>query len=210
MKLSALTALLPLAAIVLLGRRRRLSMAATGALAVVAAELLLYRNELGPIAHGAVGQHTSALGSSRWSRSANVHRLVHFLNWHTPLAWLVLVAAIGSVWAARRAGVRLLGALWLWVPAAAAFVLAMKPLLDHHLVILAVAIAVPAGAALGLTVSRLGAREARSRARALHRRLRRRRRLPAAPAARSREAGRAELHLLGREPDTRGDRAATR
>jgi 4-amino-4-deoxy-L-arabinose transferase-like glycosyltransferase len=161
-KLSALTALLPLAAIVLLPRRRQLRWPLLGMLAVVGVEVLLYRNELGPIAHGAVGQHTSALGSSRWSRSANVHRLLHFLNWHTPLAWLVLAAAIGSVWLARRSGFRLLGALWLWVPAAAAVVLAMKPLLDHHLVILAVAIAVPAGAALGLTVSRLGPRETRA------------------------------------------------
>src|SRR5205085_1400072 len=43
---------------------------------------------------------------------------------------------------------------WLFVPAAAAFLLALKPLIDHHLVILAAAVALPAGAALGLAVTR--------------------------------------------------------
>jgi hypothetical protein len=87
----------------------------------------------------------------------NVHRLLHFLNWHTPFAWLVLAAVLGALWLAfdRSANRRLLGALWLFVPAAAAFILAMKPLLDHHFVILAVAVAPAAGASLGLAASRL-------------------------------------------------------
>jgi Dolichyl-phosphate-mannose-protein mannosyltransferase len=160
-KLSAATALLPLAAILLL-RRRLIVWAVVGMVAVVGAQTFVYRHELGAIVHGAVGQHTSALGSSQFSRSTNVHRLLHFLDWHTPFAWLVAAAALASIWLAvtRSSSVRSLGALWLFVPAAAVFVLAMKPLLDHHLVILAVAVALPAGAALGLASSRLQPRSA--------------------------------------------------
>jgi hypothetical protein len=97
------------------------------------------------------------LGSSHWNRSVNVDKLLHFLNWHTPFAWLVLAAVLASLWFAIDPGAdrRLLAALWLFVPAAAAFILAMKPLIDHHLVILAVAIAPAAGASLGLAASRL-------------------------------------------------------
>lgn len=159
MKLSALTALVPLTALALAGRRRLL-WPVVGALAVVGAEALVYRNELGSIARGAVGQHTSALGTSGWSRGANVDRLLHFLNWHTPLLWLVVAAVVASLWLARDSGFRVLGAFWLWVPAAAVFILAMKPLLDHHLVILAVAVALPTGTALGLAASRLQRQDA--------------------------------------------------
>jgi 4-amino-4-deoxy-L-arabinose transferase-like glycosyltransferase len=155
-KLSALTAVLPFAAIAF-GRRRVVGWSALGALAIVGGEALAFRRELGPIGRGAIGQHTSALSSGQWSRSANVHQLVHFLNWHTPFAWLVAAAAVGSIWLAldRTRGFRTLGAFWLFVPVVAAFVLAMKPLLGHHLVILAVALALPTGTALGLAAARL-------------------------------------------------------
>lgn len=155
-KLSAATALLPFVAIALF-RRRLIVWSLLGLIAVGGAETFVYRHELGPIVRGAVGQHTSALGSSQFSRSANVHRLLHFLNWHTPFAWLVAAAVFASAWLAftRSPASRSLSALWLFVTAAAVFILAMKPLLDHHLVILAVAVALPAGGALGLAASRL-------------------------------------------------------
>ena len=156
-KLSALTAVLPFAALAVLarGRFRNLAWPLLGAAVVFAAQLIAFSSELGPVLHGVVGQHASALGSSRFSRSANVHRLVHFLDWHTPFAWLVVGGVAASLAFAFTRRERLLGALWLFVPAAAAFILAMKPLLDHHLVILAVALAVPVGAALGLAAASL-------------------------------------------------------
>jgi hypothetical protein len=135
------------------GRFRNLAWPLLGAAVVFAAQLIAFSSELGPVLHGVVGQHASALGSSRFSRSANVHRLVHFLDWHTPFAWLVVGGVAASLAFAFTRRERLLGALWLFVPAAAAFILAMKPLLDHHLVILAVALAVPVGAALGLAAA---------------------------------------------------------
>ena len=159
-KLSALTAAVPLAALVLVGSRKFV-WPLLGAAGIVVVELLVYRNELGPIARGAVGQHTSALGNARYSRHANVLQLVHFLNRHTPFSYLVLLAIVATVWLARSAGIRVLLSYWLFVPAAAVFILAMKPLLEHHLVILGVAIALPAGTALGLAGSRLRRRNAR-------------------------------------------------
>jgi 4-amino-4-deoxy-L-arabinose transferase-like glycosyltransferase len=155
-KLSAATVVLPFTVIAF--RCKRLMVwALLGVLLVVGGEALEFRHELGPIARGVIGQHASALGSARYSRVANVHRLLHFLNWHTPFAWLVLAAVLASIWLVwtRSPGSGSIGALWLFVPAAVVFVLAMKPLIEHHLVILAVAVALPAGAALGLAIARL-------------------------------------------------------
>jgi 4-amino-4-deoxy-L-arabinose transferase-like glycosyltransferase len=155
-KLSAATVVLPLVAIALM-RRRLIAWSLLGALAAAGLEAIMFRHQLGEITRGVISQHTSALGSSHWTRSVNVQRLVHFLNWHTPFAWLVVAAAIASLWVliARDPDRRSLAALWLFVPAATAFILAMKPLLDHHLVILAVAVALPAGTAIGLAAARL-------------------------------------------------------
>jgi 4-amino-4-deoxy-L-arabinose transferase-like glycosyltransferase len=155
-KLSAATVLLPFAAIALM-RRRLIVWSLLGAGAAGILEAIAFRHDLSEITRGVISQHTSALGSSHWNRRVNVQRLEHFLNWHTPFAWLVAAAVLGSLWlvVTRAADRRSIGALWLFVPAAAAFILAMKPLLDHHLVILAVAVALPAGAALGLSAARL-------------------------------------------------------
>jgi len=155
-KLSAATVVIPFAAIALM-RRRLIVWSLLGATAAAGIEALAFRHQLGAITRGVISQHTSALGSSHWSRSTNVHRLWHFLNWQTPFAWLVLAAVLASLWLALDRGVnrRLLAPLWLFVPTAAAFILAMKPLIDHHLVILAVAVAPAAGASLGLAASRM-------------------------------------------------------
>jgi hypothetical protein len=146
----------PFAAIALM-RRRLVVWSLLGAITAAGVEAVAFRHELSSITRGVISQHTSALASSHWNRRLNVHRLEHFLNWHTPFAWLVLAALLATVWLVLDAGAnrRHLAALWLFVPAAAAFVLAMKPLLDHHLVILAVAAAPAAGASLGLAASRM-------------------------------------------------------
>jgi 4-amino-4-deoxy-L-arabinose transferase-like glycosyltransferase len=151
-KLSAATAAVPFLAIVLIGRGRY-AWPLVGAALVLVAEVIGFRNELSPIIHGAVGQHTSALGNSHFSRSHNLSRVRHFYNWHTPMTYLVIAAVVAGIWLARNSARRFLGALWLFVPAAGVFVLLMNPLLDHHLVILAVALALPTGATLGLALS---------------------------------------------------------
>ena len=94
-KLSAATVVLPFAALTL-WRRRLTGWLLLGAVAAAGIEALAFRHELRQIARGAIGQHTSALGSSRYSRSTNVHRLLDFLNWHTPFAWLVLAGVVSA------------------------------------------------------------------------------------------------------------------
>jgi len=154
-KLFAVTALLPFVAVAWPPRRLWL-WSLLGAAGVVGVEVLLYRNELSQIAHDAFGQHVTALGNASRSSQSNLHRLVHFLDWHTPFAWLVLAGLVVSVWlTARGRRTSLLWKLWLFVPAAAVFIRGMNPLLDHHFVILAVSIAVPTGVALGLGVAAL-------------------------------------------------------
>src|SRR5207249_2915917 len=113
-----LTATLPFAVLALLarGRARNLVWPLLGAAVVLGAQLIAFAGELGPVLHGVVGLHASALTNSHYSRSVNVHRLVHFLDWHTPFAWLVVAGAVASLALARTHRDRLLAALWVFVP----------------------------------------------------------------------------------------------
>ena len=98
-KLSAATVVLPFAAIALM-RRRLIVWSLLGAIVAAGVEAIAFRHQLGAITRGVISQHTSALGSSHWNRNVNVHKLLHFLNWHTPFAWLVLAAVLASLWLA--------------------------------------------------------------------------------------------------------------
>jgi 4-amino-4-deoxy-L-arabinose transferase-like glycosyltransferase len=154
-KLSALVMVLPIAVIAF--RKPRLVLWSLGGfVAVLAAEVIAYRNELGPIAHGVIGYHVNALASQHWSTRDNVRMLTHYLDWHTPFAWLVAAGVVAMVWlVVRRAReVRILAALWLLVPCGIAFALVLKPLFTHHLVALSVALALPAGASIGVAAAR--------------------------------------------------------
>ena len=154
-KLSALVVALPIA--LLAFRRPRLVLWSLGGfVAILAAEVFAYRNELGPIAHGVIGYHVNALASQHWSTRDNVRMLTHYLDWHTPFAWLFAAGIVAMVWlVVRRAReVRILATLWLLVPCAIAFALVLKPLFTHHLVALSVALALPAGASIGVAAAR--------------------------------------------------------
>ena len=61
----------------------------------------------------------------------------------TPSAWLIVLGAVGSLVVAPR-----VWPFWLWAVACALFLLWQKPLFEHHLVLLAAALAVPAGTSL--------------------------------------------------------------
>jgi hypothetical protein len=63
-----------------------------------------------------------------------------------------LLAALAALLRRRPLG---LWPLWLFAGASAVFTLLMKPLLDHHLVLLAASLAVPAGTAIAITLSRV-------------------------------------------------------
>ncbi len=143
-------------AVIAIRRTRLVLWSLLGFAAILGAEVFAYRNELGPIAHGVIGYHVTALGNQHWSTRANLHVLRHYLDWHTPFAWLFAAGVVAMVWLVLRRAqeVRVLAVLWLLVPCAAAFVLALKPLFPHHLVTLAVALALPAGAWIGVAAAR--------------------------------------------------------
>jgi 4-amino-4-deoxy-L-arabinose transferase-like glycosyltransferase len=158
-KLPGATAALPIAALAALCGSgpllRRLLLPVAGAAAVVAALVLAYRNVLPQIWHGVFVAHTRILGSR--TAASNLHRASTFVDPRTPFGCLVIGGALASlVVAARGRDRRLLASLWLWSVAGYGFVLAMHPLSDHHLVFLAVSLALPAGVGLGLLATHAG------------------------------------------------------
>ena len=155
-KLFAVAAGLPLLALLI--RRRRAEaflLAALGFGVVVLAFVVGYRHVLHEVWKGVVGAHLDARGGHQPGAESNLSRVVHVPDLHTPFGWLALAGiALSLVWLVRK---RPLGLwpLWLFTLGAAIFTLTMKPLLDHHLVLLATALAVPAGAAVALSLRRL-------------------------------------------------------
>ena len=155
-KLFAVAAGLPLLA--LLVYRRRLQaflLAALGFGVVLAAFVVGYRHVLHEVWKGVFGAHLEARGGHQAGGESNLSRVVHLPDLHTPFGWLALAGiALALFWLVRG---RPLGLwpLWLFTLGAALFTLTMKPLLDHHLILLAAALAVPAGAAVALSLRRL-------------------------------------------------------
>jgi len=152
-KLPGATAALPIAALALLCGSgpvvRRLLPPVAGAGVVCVAIVVAYRNALPQIWHGVVVTHTRILGTG--TSQSNTHRALTFVDPRTPFGCLVIAGAAASILvAARGRSGRLLAALWAWSLSGYGFILAMHPLLDHHFVFLAVALAVPAGVGLGL------------------------------------------------------------
>jgi Dolichyl-phosphate-mannose-protein mannosyltransferase len=154
-KLLALSVLAPLA-VLLIARRSwgAAGAALAGAALVWAALLIAYAGALGELWESVVSDHRDArgLGPSYWD---NVERvLLHPLDWRTPAGVLVPLGLVAAVVLLRR--VELL-ALGMWIAASALLLVVQQPLLDHHFVLLAAVLAVPAGAGLGATVERVPA-----------------------------------------------------
>jgi hypothetical protein len=154
-KLLALSVLAPLAVLLIARRSWRATGAALAGVALVWAALLIaYAGALGELWGSVVSDHRDArgLGTSYWD---NVERvLLHPLDWRTPAGVLVPLGLIAAVVLLRR--VELL-ALGVWIAASALLLVVQQPLLDHHFVLLAAVLAVPAGAGLGATVDRVPA-----------------------------------------------------
>jgi hypothetical protein len=150
-KLLALPVVAPLA--VLLVERRSWKTAAAsvgGALAVWAVLLVAYAGTLGELWQSVVTDHRDArdLGPSL---ADNVERvLLHPLDRRTAAAFLVVFGLLCAIGLLRRIELLALGA---WIAASAVFLVAQQPLLDHHFVLLATTLAVPAGAGLGALVT---------------------------------------------------------
>jgi 4-amino-4-deoxy-L-arabinose transferase-like glycosyltransferase len=143
----------PFVAIVLAARagRRVLLPAALGGAAVVLALVLLNLGALHELFQGVIADHEGAKAHN--PVRDNVERIRHLLEWRTPFAWLVWAGGAAFL-VSRRA--RRVWPLATVVPAAAAFTLYLRPLNDHHLVLMSSAYAVSAGPALALALGGLG------------------------------------------------------
>jgi 4-amino-4-deoxy-L-arabinose transferase-like glycosyltransferase len=148
-----LLALPLLAAVAALALRERIPLRvglafAGGAAAVVLLAAAAVAGELRAVVDGMVGLHLRVReGGDPWLEE-NLRAVARFLDPRTPFG-LLLVPLGFAVWAARRVrGGVPLG--WLWVGAAtsALFLVLQRPLLDHHMVLLAVALALPSAVAL--------------------------------------------------------------
>ena len=151
-KLLALSVVVPL---VLIAGRSWLKLVAGAATAAVVIVLSVVTH-LGQIWHQAVVFHVD--GRKAGSPVAdNLHRVVHFFDLRTPFAALAAVAGIGVVLLLVR-GVRVEWALWTWPLLASALLVVQRPLLDHHMAVLAAAWAVPIGVTLAAGAGRLRGR----------------------------------------------------
>lgn len=156
-KLLALTALVPVAALALARRPsgRALGAAGAGALAVAAAFALDNAAALPELWDSTVAFHAQA-GEGLGSLDENAGMILRAFHPRTPFTWIAAAAvAVAAVDAVRRRRLRL-WPLWSWVAASILFLLAVDPLLDHHLVLLAGSLAVAAGTAFGSAIARAG------------------------------------------------------
>src|SRR5262249_55637567 len=84
---------------------------------------------------------------------SNVHRvLLHPLDWHTPAGLVIPIGLVLAVLFSRNLGTAALGA---WLVASAAFLVYQRPLLDHHMVLIATALAVTSGVGFGAAARRI-------------------------------------------------------
>jgi 4-amino-4-deoxy-L-arabinose transferase-like glycosyltransferase len=151
-KLLAVPVVAPLAVLLVARRSGREALAfVAGALAVGAALAIRYAHALGDLYHSVAVEHRNAQGLG--SFGSNAHRvLLHPLDWHTPAG---LAIPAGIVLAAAFCRNRESVALAAWIVASAAFLVYQRPLLDHHLVLIATALAVTGGVGFGAAAERL-------------------------------------------------------
>jgi hypothetical protein len=122
--------------------------ALVGAAVVAVLVLAVHASALADMWRQVVTDHSDArtLGSF----SGNVDQLRTLFEPRTPFGWLVPSGFLAFVIAGRATW-----PLWTFVPAAAGFLVLVRPLTDHHLVLLAVACALAAGPSLALAIGRL-------------------------------------------------------
>jgi 4-amino-4-deoxy-L-arabinose transferase-like glycosyltransferase len=148
-KVTALTALPTVVALLALERRRTraLVQTAAGAVALFALSALVYIRDLGSIWADSVSYHVD---SRRITGRIGRHEFEGFFALRTPFLWLTLLAVVLLAFSWRRAW-----PYWLWSLFASVFVLRYQPLRDNNLLVLPYAFAVPAGLTLGLAARRL-------------------------------------------------------
>jgi hypothetical protein len=152
-KLLALPVVAPVAVLLVAHRSWRAAGAlAAGAAAVWTALLIAYAGVINDLWRSVVTDHADArqLGPTLGENLDRV--LLHPLDWATPAGVIVPVGLVCAALFVRR--VEML-ALATWIVATAAFLVTQRPLLDHHIVMLAAVLAVTAGTGLGAALARL-------------------------------------------------------
>jgi 4-amino-4-deoxy-L-arabinose transferase-like glycosyltransferase len=151
-KLLAVPFVVPFLALALAARaaRRVLPAALVGAAVATLVVLAVHARALGDIWRQVVTDHTDARNLG--TLSGNVDQITNLLEVRTPFGWLVPIGFVAFV-LSRRA--RRTWPLWTFVPAAAGFLVLVRPLTDHHLVLLSVACAIAAGPSLALAIGNL-------------------------------------------------------
>ena len=149
-KLTGLVLLVPIAgyAVARRVRPRELVAFAAGAAAVALGAVLASLGELAGLWRGVVSYHGAARDVPGPGFRHNVDQLVSVFGWRTPLVWLLALAVLASVLGLVQ-GRLPLWPLWLFGAASVAVLLWHRPLHDNHLVLLAVALALPSASALG-------------------------------------------------------------
>jgi hypothetical protein len=165
-KLLATVTVVPVLAIMLRHRVGRLAVGlGAGAAAIVAALLGVYATVLGPLWDDVVRFHLKAgsvpiQGAPRDLRG-NFLKVAGVLTesqrLRSPFLWLVLVGVVGTLLAWRRRQLFDALPLWLWAAASGAFLILLRPLWAHDVVMLTVSLAVASGVGLAtlLVESRL-------------------------------------------------------
>jgi 4-amino-4-deoxy-L-arabinose transferase-like glycosyltransferase len=152
-KLLAIPFVVPFVALALAAwaARRVLPAALVGALLAAAVVVVAHASAVGDIWRQVVTDHTDA--RSLGTLSGNVDQIFDtFFEPRTPFTWLVPFGFLAFV-SSRRA--RSTWPMWTFVPAAAGFLILVRPLTDHHLVLLSVACALAAGPSLALAIGGL-------------------------------------------------------
>ena len=133
-------------------RGRALIAATVGGTLVGLAFVVAYLGVIGELWESVVVYHRDARDTP--PVIDETHELLTFLNWRTPFAWLVVAGLVASVLLYRRRRAMRVWALWLWGALSVAFLAYHSPLHDNHLLLLPVALAVPAGIALAVLADR--------------------------------------------------------
>jgi 4-amino-4-deoxy-L-arabinose transferase-like glycosyltransferase len=151
-KLLAIPFVVPFVALTLAAKAARRVLPAALLGGALAASVVVAANAaaLGDIWREVVTDHTDA--NDLGSFSGNVDQIRRLLELRTPFGWLVPLGFLALV-LSRRA--RRTWPLWTFVPAAAGFLVLVRPLADHHLVLLSVACAIAAGPSLALAIGDL-------------------------------------------------------
>jgi hypothetical protein len=151
-KLLAIPFVVPFVALVLAARAARRVLPAALLGAALAASIVLVANAgaLRDIWRQVVADHTDARNLG--TLSGNVDQITTLFEPRTPFGWLVPIGFLAFILSRRARGT---WPMWTFVPAAGGFLVLVRPLTDHHLVLLSVACAISAGPSLALAIGGL-------------------------------------------------------